>query len=61
MGRGSYGFIPDAKILGTVFVNALANAVATCAQQATLLLTVPKKFQDTKGKGAKGKGGKKKK
>jgi len=47
LGRGSYGFIPDAKILGTVFVNALANAVATCAQQATLLLTAPKKFQPT--------------
>jgi adenylate kinase len=41
LGRGSYGFIPDAKILGTVFVNALANAVATCSQRATLRLRVP--------------------
>ena len=41
LGGGSYAFIPDAKILGTVFINSLANAVATFAQRATLRLSVP--------------------
>lgn len=41
LGCGSYAFVPDAKILGTVFLNSFANAVATCSQKATLDLHNP--------------------
>jgi Mg-chelatase subunit ChlD len=35
---GSYAFIPDAGMLGTVFVHAVANLQATCATNAVLEL-----------------------
>jgi len=38
MGSGLYSFIPDAKIVGTNFVNAIANAVTTLSQNAKLHL-----------------------
>jgi len=38
LARRRYAFIPDAKIVGTVFVNCVANAVATHTQNATLHL-----------------------
>ena len=31
MGLGSYSFIPDATMVGTVFVNFIANALLTCS------------------------------
>ena len=37
-GGGGYAFIPDAKIVGTCFVNAVAAAASTWAQRATLHL-----------------------
>merc|ERR1712013_121360 len=40
-GRGTYAFIPDANIVGTCFVNCVANAVSTLAQTAELHL-IPK-------------------
>eukprot|EP00933_Yihiella_yeosuensis_P037383 TRINITY_DN31298_c0_g1_i1.p1 TRINITY_DN31298_c0_g1~~TRINITY_DN31298_c0_g1_i1.p1 ORF type:complete len:824 (-),score=168.37 TRINITY_DN31298_c0_g1_i1:227-2698(-) len=38
LGSGSYAFIPDAGFVGTVFVNAVANILATMATSATLIL-----------------------
>ena len=32
-GRGTFAFIPDAKILGTCFVDAVSNAVCCFAQK----------------------------
>ena len=42
------GFIPDALIVGTVFVNAVANALTTRASVATLHLT-PKNGAEFRG------------
>ncbi|KAG8424013.1 hypothetical protein J3458_000853 [Metarhizium acridum] len=41
-GHGNYAFIPDAGMIGTVFVHAVANLQATFATAATLTLTYPK-------------------
>ncbi|KAK4212459.1 ribosomal protein L13e-domain-containing protein [Rhypophila decipiens] len=38
---GSYAFIPDAGMVGTVFVHAVANLQSTFAQKALLRLTYP--------------------
>merc|ERR1719171_963289 len=38
-GNGTYAFIPDAVIVGTVFVNAIANSLSSLTQDATLHLT----------------------
>lgn len=38
-GHGTYAFIPDAVIVGTVFVNSVANALSSLTQDATLHLT----------------------
>lgn len=37
-GNGTFSFIPDAKIVGTCFVNCIANALSTYTQKATLHL-----------------------
>eukprot|EP00927_Polykrikos_kofoidii_P023330 TRINITY_DN21530_c0_g1_i1.p1 TRINITY_DN21530_c0_g1~~TRINITY_DN21530_c0_g1_i1.p1 ORF type:complete len:759 (+),score=83.32 TRINITY_DN21530_c0_g1_i1:78-2279(+) len=37
-GHGTYAFIPDAHIVGTVFVNCVANVLSTFAQNASLHL-----------------------
>eukprot|EP00746_Dinoflagellata_sp_MGD_P138916 gnl/MRDRNA2_/MRDRNA2_72470_c0_seq1.p1 gnl/MRDRNA2_/MRDRNA2_72470_c0~~gnl/MRDRNA2_/MRDRNA2_72470_c0_seq1.p1 ORF type:complete len:1023 (-),score=174.32 gnl/MRDRNA2_/MRDRNA2_72470_c0_seq1:198-3188(-) len=37
--HGTYAFIPDAPIVGTVFVNSLANVLSTHTQDAILHLT----------------------
>ena len=37
-GNGTYGFVPDATILGTNFVSSCANVMSTYSQQATLKL-----------------------
>jgi len=39
VGGGAFSFIPDAKILGTNFVNAIANYATTLSQHAKLHLT----------------------
>ena len=41
VGGGSYGFIPDAGMVGTVFVHALANLFSTYAPRAVLNVEVP--------------------
>ncbi|KAH9232656.1 hypothetical protein K456DRAFT_1839430 [Colletotrichum gloeosporioides 23] len=41
IGGGNYSFIPDAGMIGTVFVHAVANLQATYAINATLRLTFP--------------------
>lgn len=38
IGSGSYAFIPDSGFVGTVFVNAISNLLATMAQSAVLCL-----------------------
>ena len=38
-GAGTYAFIPDAKIVGTTFVNSVANVLSTLAHSTTLHLT----------------------
>lgn len=38
IGLGSYAFIPDAGMIGTVFVHAVANLYATYANQAVLVI-----------------------
>lgn len=40
-GGGNYAFIPDAGMIGTVFVHAVANLQSTYASSATLRLTYP--------------------
>lgn len=40
-GGGNYSFIPDAGMIGTVFVHAVANLQSTYASCATLRLTYP--------------------
>lgn len=40
-GGGMYAFIPDAGFVGTAFVNALANVLATMGTNALLTLQVP--------------------
>lgn len=40
-GNGNYSFIPDAGMIGTVFVHAVANFQSTFATDATLCLTYP--------------------
>ncbi|KND90618.1 Inter-alpha-trypsin inhibitor heavy chain H3, partial [Tolypocladium ophioglossoides CBS 100239] len=40
-GGGNYAFIPDAGMIGTVFVHAVANLQSTFATEATLLLKYP--------------------
>lgn len=40
-GGGNYAFIPDAGMIGTVFVHAVANLQSTYANNATLQLTYP--------------------
>jgi len=37
-GNGTYAFIPDALIVGTVFVNSVANILSTMSQSSTLNL-----------------------
>jgi hypothetical protein len=40
-GGGTFAFIPDAVIVGTTFVNCVANVLSTFSQSATLSLTAP--------------------
>ncbi|KAK3375866.1 ribosomal protein L13e-domain-containing protein [Lasiosphaeria ovina] len=51
VGGGNYSFIPDAGMIGTVFVHAVANLQSTFANNAVLRLTYPKylKLQETTG------------
>lgn len=41
LGGGGYSFIPDSGIVGTVFVNAVANAYATYAPHVRLDVEIP--------------------
>ncbi|KAF7973236.1 hypothetical protein HWV62_15735 [Athelia sp. TMB] len=41
VGGGGYSFIPDAGMVGTVFVHSMANAYATYAPRATLNVELP--------------------
>jgi hypothetical protein len=41
VGGGGYAFIPDSGIVGTVFVNAVANAYATYAPRVRLDVEIP--------------------
>jgi hypothetical protein len=41
VGGGGYNFIPDAGMVGTVFVHALANLFATCAPRTVLNVELP--------------------
>ncbi|KAL2444739.1 hypothetical protein ABEF95_017203 [Exophiala dermatitidis] len=43
VGNGNYSFIPDAGMIGTVFVRAVANLFATMGSSATLELTTSKR------------------
>jgi len=38
-GQGTYGFIPDALIVGTSFVDSISNVLSTFTQKATVHLT----------------------
>ncbi|KAL1836551.1 hypothetical protein VTJ49DRAFT_5028 [Mycothermus thermophilus] len=51
IGGGSYNFIPDAGMIGTVFVHAVANLQSTFANNAHLTLTYPSylQLQETTG------------
>jgi hypothetical protein len=41
VGGGMYAFIPDSGFVGTAFVNALANQLATMGLHATLAMELP--------------------
>ncbi|KXX78807.1 Inter-alpha-trypsin inhibitor heavy chain H3 [Madurella mycetomatis] len=45
VGGGNYSFIPDAGMIGTVFIHAVANLQSTFANNATLHLTYPSYLQ----------------
>ncbi|KZP04940.1 hypothetical protein FIBSPDRAFT_806235 [Athelia psychrophila] len=45
VGGGGYSFIPDAGMVGTVFVHSAANTYATYAPRATLNVEVPEGVQ----------------
>ncbi|KAK4176412.1 hint-domain-containing protein [Triangularia setosa] len=45
VGGGNYSFIPDAGMIGTVFVHAVANLQSTFAINAELQLTYPSQLQ----------------
>ncbi|KAK4033304.1 hint-domain-containing protein [Parachaetomium inaequale] len=51
IGGGNYSFIPDAGMLGTVFIHAVANLQSTFANNAKLRLTYPSylKLEETTG------------
>src|SRR6478735_7879434 len=51
IGGGNYAFIPDAGMIGTVFVNAVANLQSTFAMAANLKLsyTRPLELYETTG------------
>ena len=51
VGFGNYAFIPDAGMIGTVFVHAVANLQSTYATSAVLTLTStePLKIEETTG------------
>ncbi|KAM0285421.1 hypothetical protein ACHAO9_008766 [Fusarium lateritium] len=51
IGGGNYAFIPDAGMIGTVFVHAVANLQSTFATRAALKLTYtkPLELQETTG------------
>ncbi|KAL2911096.1 hypothetical protein HK105_203770 [Polyrhizophydium stewartii] len=38
IGNGSFGFIPDASFIGTIFVNAAANLLSTAAKDCVMTL-----------------------
>ena len=38
IGRGTYGFIPDCSMVGTIFINFMANTIATVIPSAKLLV-----------------------
>ena len=42
-GNGTFAFIPDGSLVGTVFINAVANALSTVAQQAILKISTQSK------------------
>ncbi|EXJ88576.1 hypothetical protein A1O1_05506 [Capronia coronata CBS 617.96] len=44
VGNGAYSFIPDAGMIGTVFVHSVANLYTTLGTSATLKLEVPKRL-----------------
>ncbi|KAL2127180.1 hypothetical protein VTI74DRAFT_11200 [Chaetomium olivicolor] len=54
VGGGNYSFIPDAGMIGTVFVHAVANLQSTFASNAKLRLTYPSYLQleETTGEAA---------
>ncbi|KAI1802085.1 hint-domain-containing protein [Daldinia bambusicola] len=52
IGSGNYSFIPDAGMIGTVFVHAVAHLQTTYATRCTLQITTPKgtRLKTTAGK-----------
>ena len=38
IGKGSYSFIPDATMVGTIFVNFIANSLLTCVNNLELII-----------------------
>jgi Mg-chelatase subunit ChlD len=40
LGNGTFGFIPDAKIVGTCFVNTIANSASTLSQNCSVNVTL---------------------
>lgn len=52
IGGGNYSFIPDAGMIGTIFVHALANLQSTFATKAVLKLTYSREIEleETTGK-----------
>ncbi|KAK0707673.1 hint-domain-containing protein [Lasiosphaeris hirsuta] len=51
IGGGNYSFIPDAGMIGTVFIHAVANLQSTYANNAVLRLTYPEylELEETTG------------
>ncbi len=47
VGNGNYSFIPDASFVGTVFIHAVSNVLATFGQNATISIEVPSQLMDS--------------
>jgi Mg-chelatase subunit ChlD len=45
LGHGIYGYCPDCTMVGTIFINFLASALATIAQRAILEIRTPESHQ----------------
>lgn len=45
IGNGVYGYIPDGSMVGTIFINAISNILATCSTNTKITINSSYKFK----------------